>query len=41
MEINIYLKGYLHSLTFPFTDWLTQSEKKRMYLFLEILNTLL
>ena len=39
MEVNIYLKAFLHSLIFPFTDWVTQYVKKGMCFCLEILNT--
>ena len=39
MEVNIYLKGYLHHLIPPFTDWVTQSVKLVMPYYLETRNT--
>ena len=36
---NFHLKVHLHNLIPSFTDWITQSVKKRMCLYLEILNT--
>ena len=38
MEVNTYLKGYLHYLIPPFTDWVTQSVKLVMHYYLDTRN---
>ena len=41
MQSNFNLKAHLHSLIPSFTIWVTQSVKKGMYHYFEILNTFL
>ena len=38
---NFHLKAHLDSLSLPFTDWITESVKRGMHLYLETLNAFL